>query len=405
LKNKQKWIAALAAAVLAGATAVYYARWRNPSPGAASSHGRYGATQPVAVRVATARAGSIDVTVDALGTVTARNTAVVHARVDGLLQKINFTEGHEVKAGETLAEIDPRPLEAALAQARGQLERDRALLESAKIDLRRYQSPQVQQFIPQQQIDAQSSLVHQYEGAVQADLGNVANAELQRNFTHITAPITGRAGLRQVDVGNVVHAADANGIVVLTETQPIYVVFALPVTRAAELIRRWSSNSPLKVEAYGADGNDLLATGRLDSADNQVDLATSTVKFKAIFANTDGGLFPNQFVNARVTLYTLDNQVLVPRIAVQHGTPGTFVYVVGGDETVAMRKVAVGAGSGDTVAISSGLKPGERIVTEGTDKLRDGARIQSATDVPPPPSGHGKGDWPGGRRSGHSAHP
>ena len=403
MNDRHKWVIAVVLAVLAGATATYYARWRNP-PGSATPHGRNGPNQPVAVRVATAQAGSIDVTLDALGTVTARNTAVVHARVDGLLQKINFTEGHEVKAGETLAEIDPRPMEAALAQARGQLERDRALLESARIDLKRYQSPQVQQFIPQQQVDAQASLVHQYEGAVQSDLGNVANAELQRNFTHITAPITGRAGLRQVDVGNMVHAADANGIVVLTETRPIYVVFAVPVNRAAELTQRWRSNSPLKVQAYGADGSNLLATGRLDSADNQVDLATSTVKFKAIFANTDGVLFPNQFVNARVTLNTLDSQVLVPRIAVQHGTPGTFVYVVGQDSTVTMRKVVAGASSGDTVAITSGLAAGERIVTEGTDKLRDGARIQPATDAPPPSSAHHQGAWPGGRRPAHSAH-
>lgn len=399
MTNKHKWIIALLLALLAGATAIYCTRWRSP-PANAMPHGRNGFNQPVAVRVATAQTGGIDVTLDALGTVTARNTAVVHARVDGLLQKINFTEGHEVKAGDVLAEIDPRPLDAALAQARGQLARDRAQLESARIDLKRYQSPQVQQFIPQQQVDAQASLVNQYEGAVQSDLGTVANAELQRNFTRITAPITGRAGLRQVDVGNMVHAADTNGIVVLTETKPIYVVFAVPVSRAGELIQRWNSSSPLKVEAYGADGNKLLATGRLDSADNQVDLATSTVKFKAIFANTDGALFPNQFVNARVTLNTLDNQVLVPRVAVQHGTPGTFVYVEGSDATVALRKVAVGASSGDTVAIASGLAAGERVVTEGTDKLRDGASVQSATEAPAAPSRRHKGAWPGGKHPG-----
>jgi multidrug efflux system membrane fusion protein len=393
---KQKRVVWLVVVILAAATLIYLTRWRGHAETAAP-RGRFNPNQPVAVQLATARSGSIDVTIDALGTVTARNTAVVHARVDGLLQKIKFTEGRVVKAGDLLAEIDPRPFDAALTQARGQLARDQALLESARIDLKRYQSPGVQESIPQQQVDAQASLVHQYEGAVQSDQGNVANAQLQRDFTRITAPITGRAGLRQVDVGNMVHAADVNGIVVLTEAQPIYVEFAIPVAHATEVIQRWSSNTPLKVEAYGADGKTLVATGRLDSADNQVDLTTSTVKFKALFANTDGALFPNQFVNARVTLNTLDNQVLIPRVAVQRGTPGTFVYVLGSDSTVQMRNIAVGVTNGDSVAITSGLKAGEQVVTQGTDKLRDGANVQSAAEPPPVAPGRHKGAWNGKR--------
>jgi multidrug efflux system membrane fusion protein len=398
MTQKRKWVIGLVAALLVVATVVYFTRWRNP-PDSAAAHGRFNPNQPIAVQVATAHEGSIDVTLDALGTVTARNTAVVHARVDGLLQRINFTEGRQVKAGELLAEIDPRPFDAALAQARGQLQRDQALLESARIDLKRYQSPGVQESIPQQQVDAQASLVHQYEGAVQSDQGTVANAQLQVDFTRISAPISGRAGLRQVDVGNMVHAADVNGVVVITETQPIYVVFAIPVARATEVIQRWSSNTPLKVEAYGPDGTTRVATGQLDSADNEVDLTTSTVKFKAIFANTDGALFPNQFVNARVTLNTLDNQVLIPRVAVQRGTPGTFVYVLGDNSTVTMRKITAGVSSGDTVAVVSGLKAGERLVTQGTDKLRDGARVTTAAEPPPMAPGRRKGSASGRPRS------
>lgn len=399
MNHKHKWIIGVVLALLATGTAIYFTRWRN-QPDRSAFHGRNNPNQAVAVQVARTRTGSIDVTLDALGTVTARNTAVVHSRVDGLLQKINFVEGREVKAGEVMAELDPRPFDAALVQARGQLVKDQALLESARVDLNRYQSPGVRESIPQQQIDDQAQLVHQYEGTVLSDQGNLSSAQLQRDFTRITAPFTGRAGLRQIDVGNMVHATDVNGVVVLTETQPIYVAFAIPVSRAAEVIRRWSSNTPLKVEAYAADGATLLATGRLDSADNQVDLTTSTVKFKAVFPNTDGALFPNQFVNARVTLYTLDDQVLAPRVAVQHGTPGTFVYVLGADSTVQMRKIAVGVTNGDSVAVTSGLQAGEQLVTQGTDKLRDGAKVTSATEPPPlAPGGH-KGTW-GGKRHGN----
>ena len=394
MNHKHKWVIGLVVAIVAAGTAIYLTRWRGQADSAAP-RGRFNPNQAVAVQVATARSGSIEVTLDALGTVTARNTAVVHSRVDGLLQKINFTEGRLVKAGDVLMELDPRPFDAALAAAKGQLVRDQALLETARIDLKRYTSPGVQESIPQQQVDTQVSLVHQLEGTVLTDQGNLATAQLNREFTHITAPINGRAGLRQVDLGNMVHAADVNGVVLLTETQPIYVEFALPVAQATQAIQRWSANTPLKVEAYGADGKTLMATGRLDSADNQVDLTTSTVKFKALFANTDGALFPNQFVNARVTLNTLDNQVLIPRVAVQRGTPGTFVYVLTGNSTVEMRKIVVGVSNGDTVAVTSGLKPGEQLVTQGTDKLRDGAKVQTAAEPPPLTPGHHKGAWNG----------
>jgi multidrug efflux system membrane fusion protein len=401
------WIIGVVVVVAALASAVYVARWKDATSGAGPGQGarsgggggRSGFGMPVSVRAAAARSGSIDSVLDALGTVVARNTVVVHARVDGQLVRIAFEEGREVKAGELLAEIDPRPFDAALEQAQGQLARDQALLSIAKSDLERYQTLLDQDSIAKQQVDDQASLVRQYQGAVQADLGTVANARLQRDFTRITAPIAGRVGLRQVDNGNMVHVSDANGVVVLTETRPINVVFAVPADRAPEISRRWQSGQPLRVDAFDRDGKTLLSTGRLESADNVVDLATSTVKLKAIFDNKDGALFPNQFVNARITIATLDNQTLVPGAAIQRGTPGTFVYVVADDSTVAIRKVTVGATNGDTVAVATGLKVGDRVVTDGTDKLRDGAKVDAAVDAPAGAQPKRKGPWngPGGK--------
>jgi membrane fusion protein, multidrug efflux system len=395
------WIVGVVVVVAALASAIYVARWKDASSGSgaggpgAGARGRGGSGMPVSVRVDAARSGSIDSVLDALGTVTARNTVVVRARVDGQLIRIGFEEGREVKAGAVLAEIDPRPYDAALQQARGQLARDEALLAIAKSDLDRYQTLLAQDSIAKQQVDDQASLVHQYVGAVQADLGAVANAKLQRDFTRITAPIAGRVGLRQVDVGNMVHAADVNGVVVLTETRPINVVFAVPADRAPEISRRWQNGQVLRVDAFDRDGKTLLSTGRLESADNVVDLATSTVKLKAVFENKDGILFPNQFVNARITIATLDNQTLVPGAAIQRGTPGTFVYIVGDDSTVAIRPVTVGAANGDTVAVAAGLRSGDRVVVDGTDKLRDGSKIEAAVDAPAGASPKRMGPWNG----------
>ncbi|MBS0393416.1 MAG: MdtA/MuxA family multidrug efflux RND transporter periplasmic adaptor subunit [Proteobacteria bacterium] len=399
------WIIGAVILVAAIATAIYMARWKDHNSGggpgggagfAMGGRGR-GGGMPVSVRVAVAKTGSIDSIFDALGTVVARNTVVVHARVDGQLVKIDFQEGREVRAGAVLAEIDPRPFDAALEQAQGQLARDQALLAIAKSDLDRYQTLLAQDSIAKQQVDDQASLVHQYQGAVQADLGAVANARLQREFTLITAPIAGRVGLRQVDVGNMVHAADANGVVILTETHPINVLFAVPADRAPEIARRWQAGQPLRVDAFDRDGKALLATGLLESADNVVDLATSTVKLKGIFDNKNGALLPNQFVNARITIATLENQVLIPAAAVLRGTPGTFVYLVGPDSTVSIRKVAIGATNGDLVAIASGLAGGDRVVVDGTDKLHEGSKIESAVDAPEAAAPKRKGPWPAGR--------
>ncbi len=395
------WIVAIVAVVVALASAVYVARWKDaPSAGGPGGRpgaggGRGGAGMRVAVRVAAARSGSIDSVLDALGTVTARNTVVVRARVDGQLVRIAFEEGREVRAGAVLAEIDPRPFDAALEQAQGQLARDQALLSIARSDLDRYQTLLEQDSIAKQQVDDQAALVRQYQGAVQTDQGTVANARLQRDFTRITAPIAGRVGLRQVDNGNMVHAADANGVVVLTETRPINVIFAVPSDRAPEISRRWQAGQALRVDAFDRDGKTLLTTGHLDSADNVVDLATSSVKLKATFENKDAALFPNQFVNARITIATLDNQILVPGAAIQRGTPGTFVYVVGDDSKVSIRTITIGATNGDTVAVATGLKVGEQVVTDGTDKLHDGSMVEAAVDTPAAAAAKRKGPWNG----------
>ncbi|MBS0374336.1 MAG: MdtA/MuxA family multidrug efflux RND transporter periplasmic adaptor subunit [Proteobacteria bacterium] len=404
MNKKNLRILGAVAVIAIVAFSVYWTRWRDPTggPGTGGMAGarRGGGGAPVSVRVAQARTGPIDAVLDALGTVTARNTAIVRARVDGLLVKIDFDEGREVKAGTVLAEIDPRPFDAALEQAQGQLARDQAQLAIAKSDLDRYQTLLEQDSIAKQQVDDQAALVHQYVGAVQADQGAVASARLNREFTRITAPISGRVGLRQVDVGNMVHAADTNGVVVLTETRPINVIFAVPADRAPEIARRWQSGQVLRVDAFDRDGKTLLSTGRLESADNVVDLSTSTVKLKAIFDNKDGQLFPNQFVNARITIATLDNQTLVPGAAVQRGTPGTFVYLVGEDSTVSIRTVAVGAANGDTVAITKGLKPGDSIVVDGTDKLKDGAKVAVAVEAPAGAPTKRKDHWNGTDKSG-----
>ena len=384
-------VASIMVALLALGTTIYQTRWKNAVPSNGGSFNHNGGGPPVSVRTDTARSGSIDVVIDALGTVTARNTALVRTRVDGPLIKVHFEEGHQVKAGELLAEVDPRPYQAALEQAQGQLARDQALLTSAKNDLDRYQTLLKQDSIASQQVEDQAALVHQYEGSVKADRGTESTARLNVEFTHITAPITGRVGLRQVDVGNIVHAADTTGIVYVTETKPIFVVFAVPADRIPEIDRLWRSGALLKAEAYDRDGKTLLATGHLDGIDNQVDITTSTVKLKAIFDNGDGALFPNQFVNVRLTIETLNNQVLIATSGIQRGTPGTFVYRVNEDSSVALKVIKLGVSRNDVTAVINGLNPGDRIVTNGMDKLRDGAHVEVAVDAPMSGKAHSKG--------------
>jgi multidrug efflux system membrane fusion protein len=354
-------------------------------PAAGGAGGRRGGpdpARPTPVATAAARSGTFDVYLNALGTVTARSTVTVRSRVDGQLNRVLFDEGQMVKAGQLLAEIDPRPFEVQLAQANGQLVRDQALLTNAQVDLERYKTLLEQDSIAKQQVDTQASLVRQYEGAIGTDKGQVDNAKLQLAYTRITAPISGRLGLRQVDAGNMIHASDANGLVVITQVQPIDVVFPIPETNLPRVQRRLREGDAPKVEVYDRNQTRKLATGKLITIDNQIDTATGTIKLKAAFANDDGSLFPNQFVNVRMLLDTLSGVTIVPSAAIQRGAPGTFVYVVNTDNIVAVKPVKVGQIEGESAVIDSGVAPGDVLVVDGTDRLREGAKVEPVTRGP-----------------------
>ena len=382
--NKKILWSILGLLALSGAGYYYLASQAPSSQGTPSAKGgRSGMNftgRPAPVVVAAARKGDIDVSINALGTVTALNTATIKPRVDGQLVRIAFQEGQLVKAGEVLAEIDARPYQAQLDQASGQLQRDQALLTNAQIDLERYRGLLAKDSIAKQQVDAQDALVRQYQGTVLSDKGQVENARLQLSFTKVTAPIPGRTGLKQVDLGNMVRASDATGIVVITQTQPITVVFSIPSESLPPVASRWLAKETLPVEAWDREGKKVLAKGKLTTLDNQIDTATGTVKLKAEFANSDRALFPNQFVNARLRVETRKDATLIPMAAIQRGTQGTFVYVVSAeDNTVSLRPVTLGPNTADTVAIEKGLEPGEQVVTDGADKLRQGAKVELAS--------------------------
>lgn len=375
MKNKKIWIAISVLAVVGAAAAIFYGKQETPTVNAGRG-GRDGAGRPVPVVAAAARAGNIDVVINALGTVTARNTVTIKPRVDGQLVRIAFREGQLIKTGEVLAEIDPRSFQAQLDQANGQLVRDQALLANARLDLERYRGLLAKDSIAAQQVDAQVALVRQYEGQVLTDRALVDNARLQHGFTRVTAPVPGRLGLRLVDVGNMVHASDTGGLVVITQTQPIAVVFAIPADNLSAVIGKLQANETLAVEAWDREGKTMLATGKLLTVDNQIDTTTGTVKLKAEFTNADNALFPNQFVNARLRVETRHGLTLVPAAAIQRGTQGAFLYVVKEDKSVSLRLVVLGPVSGDIVAVEKGLAPGEQVVIDGVDKLRQGAKVE-----------------------------
>jgi multidrug efflux system membrane fusion protein len=340
---------------------------------------RNGAGGATAVAVATATKGDIAVKLPALGTVTPLATVTVRTQISGQLQHIAYKEGQLVHAGDFLAQIDPRPYQAALEQMQGNLQRDQALLANARRDLKRYQDILAQGLIAKQQLDTQQALVQQYEGTVATDEAQVDAARLNLKYTHIVAPVTGRVGLRQVDEGNYVTAADANGIVVVTQLQPVSVIFPMPEDNLPAIQQRLHAGAVLAVEAYDRANTTKLADGKLQSVDNEIDTATGTIKMRAVFDNQDGALFANQFVNIRLLREVLKDQVIVPVAAVQHGAPNgvnsTFVYLVGADRTVSVRPITLGAADGERVAVASGLKAGDVVVTEGGDRLREGATV------------------------------
>lgn len=366
------------AVLLLTAVAAGYLLWRTNHTGVATrdAQAKSRDQQPAAVSVATAAQGEMPIFLDGLGTVTPLRTVTLHSRVDGELIKVAFSEGQLVKQGDLLAEIDPRAFQVQLQQAQGQLLRDEALLKNAEIDLARYRTLLEQDSIAAQQVATQEALVKQYRGTVEVDRAQVANAELQLGYTKIAAPLSGRVGLRLVDQGNLVHAADSNGLVVITQLQPITVVFALPEDRVQAVMQRWHAAGTLPIEAFDRAGQQKLAGGKLLALDNQIDPATGTFKLKAQFENTDKALFPNQFVNIKMKLDSLPAVTLVPTAAIQQGAIGSFVYVVKDDNTVTVSAVKLGPGLAETVAVLEGLTPRQQVVIDGADKLREGGRVK-----------------------------
>ena len=370
-----------------------------PAKGGSTGGGRFGAdpnrVQPVAA--VAAKLGDINIVQTGLGTVAALKVATVKARVDGLLQSAAFQEGSIVSAGQVLAEIDPQPLKVALSQVEGQLARDQAQLANARLDLERYRTLLAQDSIAKQQLDAQEALVKQFEGTVKVDQAQVDNAKLQLSYTRITAPISGRLGLRQMDAGNIIRASDTAGLVVITQVDPITVVFTIPQDNLPRVLKQLKAGAKLGVDAWDRDQKNKLGTGFLLSSDNQIDTATGTIKLKAQFPNPDGLLFPNQFVNVRMIVDTKTGATIIPMAAIQRGARGTVVYVVKDDKTISMRPVTLGPVENDMVAIDGSIAPGELVVVDGIDRLREGAKVEvSDPFVPRQGRGDGKSD-PGKR--------
>ncbi|BBL76160.1 multidrug transporter [Methylomagnum ishizawai] len=367
--SKLRWLALLPLTALAAWTYQHFAATPPPAPPPA----RMAPAIPVAATTASREDFPIYLT--GLGTVTALHTVTVRPRVDGELVRVAYQEGQTVRQGELLAEIDPRPFNVQLQQAEGQLARDEALLQNAELDLQRYRTLLNQDSIASQQVVTQESLVKQYRGTVETDRAQVANARLQLTYARVTAPITGRVGLRLVDPGNIVHASDSGGLVVITQIEPIAVVFTLPEDELRPVMRRWHPGQEIPVAAYDRQGKNRLAEGVVYAVDNQVDPTTGTFKLKARFPNADQALFSNQFVNIRMNLDTLAAATVVPAAAIQHGVNGSFVYVVRDDRTATVRPVATGPTEGDKTAVLQGLAPGELVVVDGTDKLREGTQV------------------------------
>jgi multidrug efflux system membrane fusion protein len=364
--------------------------------GADSKQQKAQAAAPHAVSVATAQVQKQDVPVYlvGLGSVTAFYTANIKSRVDGQIMRVNFKEGQIVKEGDLLILIDPRPYQVQLEQMQAQLFKDQATFRDAKLNLDRYTTLIPSGSIAQQQVDTQKSTVDQLDGQVRTDQAQIDNAKLQIVYCNITAPFTGRVGLRQVDPGNIVHAADTNPMLILTQLQPIAVIFTLPEDQLPTVAQHMKSTT-LLVEAYSRDNQTKLATGKLQTIDNQIDPTTGTAKLKAVFDNNDNQLWPNQFVNANLLLETRKNSTVVPTAAILRGPQGAFVYAVKPDKTVEARPVAISVTQGNSTVVTSGLNPGDTVVTDGQDKLQTGSKIE--------PRNSGPGNTTAGQNSGGGA--
>jgi multidrug efflux system membrane fusion protein len=361
--------------------------------GGGGKGGRDGGQVTIPVSVAKAEVRDLPILLNGLGSVEAYNTVAVKSRLDGQLIKVNVREGQEVKQGELLAEIDPRPYEVQLSQAQATLFKDQAALKDARLNLERFQQLYKDGVIPKQQFDTQGSLEAQLDGAVRADQAQVDTVKLNLVYTRITAPVGGRIGLRQIDVGNMVHAADPNGLLVITQLQPIAVIFSLPQDNL-QAVSQHMRNGKLSVDAYSRDDQAKLATGSLTTIDNQIDVTTGTGKLKAVFENRDRSLWPNQFVNVHLLLEVKKNNIVVPAPAIQRGPQGAYVFVAKPDKTAEMRPVTIGFSQGNFVAITQGIKPGEQVVTDGQDKLQPGAHVEirggAAPSASPAQTGEGQ---------------
>jgi multidrug efflux system membrane fusion protein len=387
------WVWLLLLVIVAGG--YWYYRGRNSQADAAAAGGKgpggAGMGAPggfvVPVVVATATKGDLPVFLNGLGNVTAFNTVTVRSRVDGQIVKINFVEGQNVTAGQALVEIDPRPYQVQLEQAEGQLAKDQAQLKDVQVDYERFKLLFKEGVIPKQQLDTQQAQVGTFEGAIKADNATIDNAKLQIMYSHITAPIGGRVGLRLVDMGNMVHATDTSGLLVITQLQPIATLFSLPQDQLPQVMARMKKGAPITVEAYDRDNTTKLATGKLLTIDNQIDTTTGTYKLKAVFDNAKNELFPNQFVNAHLLVDTKKNVVLVPTTAILRGPQGTYVFAVGSDNKVKIHVVALAETNGNITGVSSGLDAGDVVVTDGQDKLQEGSKVEPRqTSVPAAPA-------------------
>jgi multidrug efflux system membrane fusion protein len=384
--RRRRWPWLLVLAILG-----YSAFWLLTRSGERQSGTAASAAKPTAPAVpvvaAAVHEGDMPVYLTGLGSVTAFNTVTVKSRVDGQLITVAFQEGEFVHQGDRLAEIDPRPFQVQLAQAEGQMARDAAQLKDLKINLARYRDLVAKELIPKQQVDSQAALVDQYEGVVKMDQGLIDGAKLQLTYSRIIAPISGRVGLRLVDVGNIVHANDQNGLVVIMQVQPIAVLFTISEDNLPPIVTKLHAGEHLPVEAYDRAGQTRVATGSLLTVDNQIDQSTGTSRLKAVFENQDNALFPNQFVNVRLLLDTRKGAAIAPIAAIQRGPQGTFVYVVKADQTVEVRPVTVGPTAGTEAVMEAGVSAGEQVVTDGIDKLRAGSTVQvrtPGTDAPGP---------------------